>query len=132
MKKLYRVHIILLVALMMLCGFAQADGIVPYADSEFDSASASLSTRKDVSFSCETYETKALIQVTGVWLQRKVDGKWKYERSLPAPSKKATNTISYAALMDYSDKIGSGTFRVGFIVDADGHSITRYSNERTF
>lgn len=96
------------------------------------SASASLSERKDVSFSCTTYQTKSSIKVTGVWLQRKVDGSWKYECALTAPSNEATNTIIYGAVMDYSDKIGTGTFRVGFIVNADGHAITRYSNERTF
>lgn len=132
MKKLCQVCMLIMMALTMVCGFAQADGIVPYADTEFDSASASLSTRKDVTFTCETYETKESIKVTGVWLQRKVDGSWKYECALTAPTKVATNTFMYGAVMDYSDKIGTGTFRVGFIVNADGHAITRYSNERTF
>lgn len=132
MKKAYYAVVISVLALMIVCSMSFAEGIMPYADSEFMSATASLSDRKDVSFSCTTYETKSSIKVTGVWLQRKEDGKWKYERSLPAPSKEATDTIIYGALMDYSDKIDTGTFRVGFIVDADGHSITRYSNERTF
>lgn len=132
MKKISQICIAAMLIMTMLCGLAQASSIVPYSDSEFDSAMASLSTRKDVSFSCMTYDEKGSIRVTGVWLQRKEDGKWKYERSLPAPSVVANNTRIYGALMDYSDKIGSGTFRVGFIVDADGHSITRYSNERTF
>lgn len=39
---------------------------------------------------------------------------------------------SYYKEMDYSDKIGTGTYRVGATFDADGHSITRYSNSRTF
>jgi len=39
---------------------------------------------------------------------------------------------SYLKEMDYSDKIGTGTYRIGATFDADGHSITRYSNSRTF
>lgn len=115
-----------------MCGIALASEIIPYADTEFDSASASLSTRKDVTFSCVTYERKSSIKVTGVWLQRKVNDAWQYECALTAPSEVATDTIAYSAIKDYSDKIGTGTFRVGFIVNADGHAITRYSNERTF
>lgn len=132
MKKVSQICITAILLLTMLCGFAQASGIVPYADTEFDSAMATLSAQKSVTFSCMTYDNKASIKVTGVWLQRKVDGSWKYECALTAPSHEATNTIIYGATMDYSDKIGTGTFRVGFIVNADGHAITRYSNERTF
>ncbi len=43
-----------------------------------------------------------------------------------------SNTFSDYKEMDYSDKIGTGTYRIGATFDADGHSITRYSNSRTF
>ena len=39
---------------------------------------------------------------------------------------------AYTAYMDYSSSIGSGTYRIGFIANADGHTVTRYSNERTY
>ena len=35
-------------------------------------------------------------------------------------------------MMNHSYIIGAGTYRVGFTANADGHAITRYSNERTF
>ena len=38
-----------------------------------------------------------------------------------------SNTFSDYKEMDYSDKIGTGTYRIGATFDADGHSIARYS-----
>ena len=95
--------LVLICAILLTCvitNIGVASEVMPLADSEFDIASALLSTRKDVSFSCS--------------------------------STVAYNTDIYSALMDYSSKIGTGTFRVGFTVNADGHAITRYSNSRTF
>ena len=38
----------------------------------------------------------------------------------------------YSTEVDYSSYIGTGTYRVAGMFNADGHMITRYSNERTF
>ena len=51
---------------------------------------------------------------------------------LDAPTNTATNSMSFGVLMDYSSQIDTGTFRVGFTVNVDGHAITRYFNSRTF
>lgn len=117
---------------LVLLNIAFASEIVPYADTEFSRATASLTANKTVSFSCMTIQEKEQIAITSCWLQKKANNKWSWAGSLEAPMTIATNTTLYAAVMDYSDKIGSGTYRIGFTINADGHAITRYSNERTF
>ena len=132
MKNLGKVLVCLVLIISVYTSTAIASEIMPLADSEFFSASALLSTRKDVSFSCSTYDLKSTIKITSCWLEKKSGNNWAWECSLTSPSTIATNTDTYAALMDYSSQIGTGTYRVGFTVNADGHAITRYSNSRTF
>lgn len=117
---------------LIMLNIAFAAEIVPYADTEFRRVTASLTTNKTVSFSCLTIQEKEQIAITSCWLQKKINNKWSWAGSLEAPTTIATNTTMYAAVMDYSDKIGSGTYRIGFTINADGHAITRYSNERTY
>ena len=78
------------------------------------------------------YDVYDRISITDVWLERMVNGQWVYEKALTPPSYVAINMFDYGAEVDYSEDIGNGTFRVGFTVDADGYSISRYSNSRTF
>lgn len=119
--------------LVVLCSaMSFAEEAVPYADSEFVMASAALDSSKMVTFSCATHQKKESIAITKCFLQKKTNNVWMKVRDLDVPSYVAVNTNAYASYMDYSDQIGSGTFRVGFTVDADGHAITRYSNSRTF
>lgn len=55
MNKTLRTVIVSMVLIILFTQSACAIGITPYADSEFSIASASLSSRKTVSFSCITY-----------------------------------------------------------------------------
>lgn len=132
MKKKLIAAVVGVILLVLFVQSACATGITPYADSEFSIASASLSSYKTVSFSCVTYVEKECISVTSCWLQQKVNNRWKRVCDLDAPTNTATNSISFGSYMDYSSDIGTGTYRIGFTVDADGHAITRYSNERSF
>lgn len=109
-----------------------AEDIMPFADSVFTSVTADFGNDKSVLFSCKTFDKQGSIKITSCWLQVKENDTWKYSKSLSAPTKEAENTIVYTSYMDYSTSIGAGTFRIGFIVNGDGHAITRYSNERTF
>ena len=131
MKKIISI-IFAVVLLSLTCCNSLALEYSLQADTEFDYATPSLSTRKDVTYSAATYEEKKSLSVTSCWLEEKIDGQWVYVCSLPAPEKVNTNAFGYTALMDYSAYIGKGTFRVGAVFDADGHSISRYSNTRTF
>lgn len=132
MNKTLRTVIVSMVLIILFTQSACAIGITPYADSEFSIASASLSSRKTVSFSCITYVEKSCISITKCWLQQKINNSWIKVCDLDAPTNTATNSMSFGVLMDYSSQIDTGTFRVGFTVNADGHAITRYSNSRTF
>ena len=110
-----------------------ADEVAPCADLYFNSASAFLSSNKLVAFNCVTYDVHNRISITGVWLEQRIDGEWEYVKSLTPPSYVAINMMNYGAEVNYSTSItGTGTFRVGFTVDADGYAISRYSNSRTF
>lgn len=130
-KKLCYVTVfIILATLITSSAFGQT--IMPRADPYFDSATVFLSADKIVVFDCTLYDVYDRISVTSVWLERMVNGQWIYVKALTPPSYVATNMFDYGAEVDYSDEIGTGTFRVGFTVDADGYSISRYSNIRTF
>lgn len=67
-------RVALCVCLLVLCIFtiASAESIQPYADTEFAYASAALTTKKLVSFSCTTYDDKNTIQITSCWLQKRL------------------------------------------------------------
>lgn len=125
--------VLVCVLLVMISSAAVANEVMPYADLYFDSASAFLASNKLVVFNCVAYDVYNCISITDVWLEQKTDGQWVYVKDLTPPSYVATNMADYGAEVDYSTSItGTGTFRVGFTVDADGYSISRYSNSRTF
>lgn len=130
-KKL--ISCILVCVLLSLIGtVCLADEPMPCADLYFDSASAFLASDKLVVFDCITYARYERISITSVWLEQKIDGKWEYVKPLTPPSYVAINLPCYGAEVSYRNDIGTGTFRVGFTVNADGYAISRYSNSRTF
>ena len=118
--------------LTTLCTPAATAEVMPRADSYFNAASAFLAHDKLVVFDCVTYDIYDRITIPLVWLEQDINGQWIYVKTLPPPTYVATNTMAYGAEVSYSSYIGSGTFRIGFTVDADGYSISRYSNSRTF
>lgn len=120
------------VLLTLMSTIGMADAVMPCADPYFDSATAFLASNKLVVFDCVAYAIYDRISITSVWLEQQVNGEWEYLKSLTPPSYVSINMPDYGAEVDYSSDIGSGTFRVGFTVDADGYSISRYSNARTF
>lgn len=132
-KSLLMCAIITILVTLSFCVIASAYEITPYADTEFDSASTYLKASKQVSFRAVTYNVKSSISVTACWLEQKNDdGSWTTICSLAAPSVVSQNDFSYSATMDYSSEIGAGTYRIRATYNADDHTITRYSNERTF
>lgn len=130
--KLNRMFALFTVLILIMSACTATAEIMPCADDYFVSASAYLASDKSVTFDFSLYGVFSSISVTEVWLEQKVDGEWMSVGSLPRPSYVATNMADYGAEVDYSSSIGTGTFRVGFIANADGHTVTRYSNSRTF
>ncbi len=123
---------LLMLGVLFFSNIACASSVTPRADTEFVSAYPSLKTTQDVTFRCTTYQTKASLSVTDCWLELYVNGSWVRVCDLTPPSYVAYNTFSYTETVDYSAQIGTGTFRVWATFNADGHEITRCSNERTF
>lgn len=132
-KVLAVLSVFLLVFLLASTNTSKADDITPYADSEFASVTTVLKKTKQVSFRAVTNNVKATISVTACWLEiENDDGTWSTVCSLPTPSFVASETFAYSTTVDYSEYIGTGTYRIRATYNADGHTITRYSNERTF
>lgn len=131
-----RRSILVLIALLLLLStinLASASTIMPYADTEFYLVTTTLKSDKSASFKCATYDTKNSISVTYCWLEKRaVDGSWFYVCSLTPPSTVITNSFGYTAVKDYSPYIGTGTYRIWATYNADGHTVTRCSNERTY
>lgn len=123
--------VVMLLTMMVSSSFALE--IEPRADEVFHRASAALYSDKWVTYNCVTMITASELKITSSWLQKKVDGSWVWQCSLPTGGHVERNSNNLLYDVDYSSYItGAGTYRVGFTANADGHAITRYSNERTF
>lgn len=132
MKKSFATVLATLIFVMCLGMAACAGDIVPYADTEFASATTNLTSSKIAEFDATTNSSKSAIKVTACVLQKEVNSKWEKVTDLTPPSHVAKNTNFYSASVGYSSSIGKGKYRIVTTWDADGHSITRNSNARTF
>lgn len=128
MKK--QVAIILIICLVVTQYSAIAATL---ADPVFDYTASNLSSSKTVSFCAETFNTVESIRVTRVVLyQKNSSNAWVYSKDLTVPTDVSYDYDYFYCNMDYSNDIGSGTYRLYVTYCAEGHSISRYSNTRTF
>ncbi len=103
-----------------------------YSDPVFYETSATLQQSKTVNFTLMTNYPVPSIKVKKCWLQKKVDGVWGGDTEVYAPSAEPSGML-YNVDFSYSSVIvNSGTYRIKYIAEADGHSITRYSTSYTF
>ena len=132
MKRLATWFLLVIMAVTLVIS-AVAEDVMPCADEVFHRASATLYSDKWITYNCVVYDDAVELKITSCWLQKKIDGSWVWQKSLPTGGIVGRNTDSIGYDVDYSSYItGAGTYRVGFTANADGHTITRYSNERTF
>ena len=133
MKKT-RILYSVLVFLLAICIVSVSYGyeILPCADAVFSSATPSLLSSKSVTFTAFTTTPKANIHVSACWLEMKINGSWDKVCDLTAPSASVSNVMVFSTTKSYASQIGTGTFRVWATFIADGHEVTRCSNERTF
>lgn len=124
----------IIIAAIILSSIATTAFAAILADEYFDSASISLTTTEAGSFSAVTNFVVGYIKIDSCWLQKWNGTSWQYYCWLPTPTDIDTNTISYDAYVDYSSYIPNDdcTYRIGAYFNADGHTIPRYSNSRTF
>lgn len=132
-KLVYKIICLFLAFSIFSCSIAIASTVMPCADTEFLSTTVLLKSTKQVSFRATTYDEKDKISVTACWLEKKnADGSWTTVCSLPAPSAYASESISFSTTVNYSSYIGTGNFRIQATFNADGHTLTVTSNERSF
>lgn len=127
------IGITLLCVMILTLSIGLAEEITPYADSVFHNATISLSARKDASFVGITYYKQKKITVTACSLEKKTcTDSWMQVKILPPPKDICADTHAYNSVVSYSTEIGVGTYRIKATFNADGYTITRYSNEQTF
>lgn len=126
-------RLLVIVAVVLICSIAcaYAELVMPRADEVFSSAYAYIYSNKNLKISCATYDPHT-IRITRCWYEVKIDGDWEEEGEISVSPSSASATCLLSSQASCASYFGTGTYRVGFTVDADGHSITRYSNERTY
>ena len=129
MKKAICLIVIVSLALSMVSINASATEL---SDTVFAMTSTNLSSAKSATFTALTYQVQSSIKVTMVRLYKQNGNLWTYMGTLPVPTYEATNTKLFGTQMDYSNYIGTGTYRILTTFTADGHSISRYSNTITY
>lgn len=130
MKKLVCIAMTIAV-LLTLSVSAVAEDVSTCADEVFWDACINLMSSGQIYYTASTADTCNEISVSNCYLQQSVNGAWKTVATLPNPGAIA-NTYSYLTTTNGAGYITSGTYRVVATFTADGHSITRTSNERTF
>ena len=122
---------IMTLLLLMTATYSYAEGLTPRADLVFQDANAILFSGKYVVFTASTYDVADSISVTSARLEKKVNGVWTVDKDLACPAVQ-NNCIQYTSTVYYTSEISTGTYRIVVTFCADGHSITRTSNERTY
>lgn len=124
----------IIMVIIIISSIAMSASAATLADEYFDSATIALTTTEAGSFSATTNFIVGFIRVNSCWLQKWNGSKWQYCCWLPAPTNIEYNTIGYGDYVDYSSYIPNdgGTYRIGAYFNADGHTIRRYSNSRSF
>ena len=102
------------------------------ADPVFQTLIASLTSQKDVSFNFRTFVQVSSVSFDSCELQVKMGNSWQPVASNLTPTTIYFDGYIYIGYLDCSSDIGSGQYRIKYEVTANGHSVTRYSNSRTF
>ena len=126
-RTLFTICIVLVLVTLFSIAIAET-----LSDPVFEMAVVTLKASKTASFSAITFTNQSSIKVTAVELERYNGSSWESHAILQAPTDEATNTDLYGANKDYSGNITSGKFRLKATFYADGYTITRYSNARTY
>lgn len=125
------IAIVIVAQLLLIMSCSYAESISPRADLIFADANVILCSGKYVMYTSSTYEVADDVCVAAVHLEKKVDGKWTFVTDLECPPGQRS-CLRYSQTVYYTDRIDTGTYRVVATFCADGHPITRTSNERTF
>jgi len=103
------------------------------ANQYYAEASVAFNSSGKAVFSALTAFQFSELSVTSCSLQVKVGGVWRHDTMLTPPAYVAKNRYTYTAEKTYALNCAPGkTYRSKATFDADGHTITKYSNEVKF
>lgn len=108
-----------------------AENIIQPRDAVFTSASIQLDSNKQATYRCVTKSSCNSLYVVSCYLEHYISGEWVTIRTLTPPSL-VLSGIAYSYTLNHSDAIGTGRYRIWATFSADGYTITRCSNERTY
>jgi len=132
MKRAALITVVLVLTTMTLCP-ALANNSQIKASQYYAEASVALNSSGKAVFSALTTFQFSELSVTSCSLQVKEDGIWKHDTMLTPPSYVAKNRYTYSAEKTYALNCTPGkTYRFKATFSADGHTITKYSNEVKF
>lgn len=127
----YRLFAVMLVlCLFFSVSYAEINEI--QADLYFHSLIPTLYTDKTMHVVVRMEYIASSIQVTRCRLYKKIGSSWNYVEDLACPSTVETNSDEYDGDIDYSNDIGTGTYKILVTVTADTHTKSVYSNVQTF
>lgn len=130
MKKLICL-LLIAIQIVLLVNTCYAQEVAPCADEVFTRVYINLTTGKVAYYTGVTYNTYQTIKVTDSYLQKLIDNEWITIASITV-SGTGVNTFSFTTSADCSGVISTGTYRVVATFSADGYTVTRTSNERTY
>lgn len=123
----------IVVAMLLMPVLACAEGIVPYASEEINSASVSLSAQKKVTYHVSVTSSSYTVHVNSCSLYKQTGTKvWTYITSMSdaLPSDTKGDMLVACDASDYITE--SGTFRVKASYTVGNSTVTSTSNSRTF
>lgn len=132
MKRAAMFTVVFVLTAMMLCT-ALANESQIQANHYYSDASVAFNSSGKAVFSAITTFQFNKLSITSCSLQVKEGGVWKHDVTLTPPSQVAQNRFTYSAEKTYSLSCTPGkTYRFKATFNADGHTITKYSNEVKF
>lgn len=131
--KRFAVSLMVFILAAIMLGSAFAGELQPYANYYYSDASVAFNSKGKAVFSAITTFKFSELSVTSCTLQVKEGNTWTHDATLTPPSHVAKDRFSYSAEKTYSLSCTSGkTYRLKAVFNADGHTITKYSNEVKF
>jgi len=125
-----RVFIILILVFSLINYYSFAGQSQVDASDVFSSGSASLYATKTAGLFATTQYSVSSIKADYCILYKQVGSSWVYVYTIN-PSDECSG-CQFEAYVDFSAYISTGTYRVKVCFRANGHTIIRFSNPRTF
>lgn len=131
MKKSSMILVFAFCLLLSNVSLALTNGIL--ADDYFEDVYAVLGSNRKLEISATTKNIVGSIQVTSCELWVKNGSSWSFSKYLDTPNTVEHNNDFYNSSINYnSSDFGVGTYRILVRITADGHTISAFSNIKTF